>query len=105
MAGLFTNKTIGANSIGFPKNRLNGLLNTKDPNANVYKSHLSFRNSTSGNNNEDALERQLMAKRSVTAVATSVQSLMKFDSKKDINTQFKFLSTIGKGAYGSVILV
>ena len=32
-------------------------------------------------------------------------SLLKFDSKMDINQQFKFLATIGKGAYGSVILV
>jgi len=32
-------------------------------------------------------------------------TLLKFDRNKDINSQFKFLSTIGKGAYGSVILV
>ena len=32
-------------------------------------------------------------------------SLHKFDEKLDINQQFKFLATIGKGAYGSVILV
>ena len=37
--------------------------------------------------------------------ATLGQTLLKFEKKKDINTQFKFLSTIGKGAYGSVILV
>lgn len=32
-------------------------------------------------------------------------SLFKFDNKIDINEQFKFLATIGKGAYGSVLLV
>ena len=28
-----------------------------------------------------------------------------FDKNTDINKQFKFLATIGKGAYGSVFLV
>lgn len=32
-------------------------------------------------------------------------SLMNFEKEKDINKQFKFLATIGKGAYGSVVLV
>lgn len=30
---------------------------------------------------------------------------MMFDKNTDINKQFKFLATIGKGAYGSVFLV
>jgi hypothetical protein len=32
-------------------------------------------------------------------------SIIKFDRQKDINKQFRFLATIGKGAYGSVVLV
>jgi len=31
--------------------------------------------------------------------------LLQFNSNTDINQQFRFLATIGKGAYGSVLLV